>query len=407
MARGSSRRGHGEGGIFFIEARDRWAAELDYGYVAGKRKRVRRTFRSRREASAWLTSALKAQAEGVPAPDGRTKLGDFAQRWLIDVVEPSDRRANTKVSYAAAVRLHISPSLGHHKLIDLRHEHVQRFLNEMRAKGSGKSLMRTVRVVLVMILDEAIREERLTRNVATTTAVPEPLIRREPPRRLTLEERGALLAAVQTDPLYALYHLLGIGGLRRGEVLGIRLTDVDFARNQLQITQQIVRVTGQGLVTQPPKRGSARSLYLSDATAEVLRKRIQDRERQRAECGAFWTETGLLFTTGHGTALDPARINHHMREACKRAGIPHAAPHSLRRAFADIAHDLGVRDKDLQAALGHSAIQITMDTYVSKRTTTDANFADIVERSLPDLRPTLADTLADTGPGKATGASPA
>ncbi len=143
---------------------------------------------------------------------------------------------------------------------------------------------------------------------------------------LSPEERSKLLRAVASDRLFGLYFVLATFGLRRGEALGIRLEDVNIPDKSLRVNQQIVRITGQGLVAQPPKRSSGRSLYLSERSIAVIESRLAARAQERMAAEEAWIETGLLFTTLHGTPLDPALLNHHMAEMCRAIGIPHAAP---------------------------------------------------------------------------------
>jgi integrase len=392
-----SRRGHGESGIFWLEARQRWAYEIDLGIVDGKRRRDRKSFKTRKEAARALAVAKRALEEGQPTLDGRATLSSHLDHWMADVIEPSDRAASTKSGYDNAVRNHLKPGLGHHRLLDLRHEHVLTFMKGMRGKGASKSTMHTVLVVLRMALKQAVVEERLSRNVARDVEVPAPLRPAGPTRRLTYGERNALLAVLREDRLGPLFFLMYVLGLRRGEALGLRLVDLDFEDNVVHIRQQITRVTGKGLVIGPPKRQKHRSLSMGPVTVASLKAHLiarADEARVLGEGG--WHESGLVFTTAEGNALDPSNVTHLMARLCKKAKIEHATPHSLRRTFADHAHDQGVRDKDLQQGMGHSHIGMTMDTYKETKAQTNAAFAALVERMLPDLDGHLADSLADT-----------
>lgn len=396
MAAGS-KRGQGEGGLFELKSRNRWAYEIDLGIVDGKRKRDRKTFKTRKEAARALAAALRAVDEGQPAPDGRASLSDHLDHWLADVIEPSDRADSTKSGYDNAVRNHLKPGLGHHRLIDLRHEHVLTFMKGMRGKGASKSTMHTVLVVLRMALKQAVVEERLTRNVARDVEVPAPLKPTGPTRRLTYEEANALLAELRKDRLGTLFFLMYVLGLRRGEAIGLRLSDLDFEDNVVHIRQQITRVTGKGLVIGAPKRQKHRSLSMGPVTISMLKAHLSARADEERSLGEGWHESGLVFTTAEGHALDPSNITHLMARLSKKAKIAHATPHSLRRTFADHAHDQGVRDKDLQQGMGHSHISMTMDTYKETKAQTDEAFAALVEEMLPDLDALLADSLADTG----------
>ncbi|MEJ7743186.1 MAG: Arm DNA-binding domain-containing protein [Nocardioidaceae bacterium] len=84
------------GSVFYHQARGRWNVEIDYGYVGGRRKRTRRSFKSRKDAIMWLTSAMKAKQDGIPIADGRTRLGDFLDNWLSSVIQPSKRAAGNE-----------------------------------------------------------------------------------------------------------------------------------------------------------------------------------------------------------------------------------------------------------------------------------------------------------------------
>ena len=117
-------------------------------------------------------------------------------------------------------------------------------------------------------------------------------------------------------------------GLRRGEAIGLLLIDLDGENNVLYVRQQITRVTG--LVIRPPERGVQRSLTLGPQTAHLLRDHLSTREAEQAAPGPVWGESGLLFTTAEGAALDSGSVTHLMGRRSSKAKIAHATPHSLR-----------------------------------------------------------------------------
>ena len=127
----------------------------------------------------------------------------------------------------------------------------------------------------------------------------------------------------------------------------------------------------------------------------MIKERLAARDHERELAGSLWVPTDLLFTTESGAAIDPGFLTHLMSAVCRSSGVAHATPHSLRRAFSDEAHALGVRDKDLQGALGHATLAMTMDRYVGDKPGTDRAFAAIMDGSLRDLDDFMADGLAD------------
>ncbi|WP_255360455.1 phage integrase central domain-containing protein, partial [Frankia sp. EI5c] len=100
--------------------------------------------------------------------DRRSRFADFLTYWLDEIVEPSERAESTKSNYRDMVNNHISPGLGSHRLVELKHEDLQRFLNRKAADGYSTSTMRTLRSVLRQALNEAVITEKISRNVAET-----------------------------------------------------------------------------------------------------------------------------------------------------------------------------------------------------------------------------------------------
>lgn len=362
------RRGHGEGSIYWREDRQRFVVELDLGYVDGRRKRPVRTFKTEKEAVKYLAQARQKLATGEPLADARVRFGDFLDHWLDQVVAPSKRKPATKASYRDNIALHIKPGLGHLRLADLRHEHVLAFLNGKRDKGYSASTMRTFLVIIRQVLDHAVVLERVGRNVAEKVRVPEPLSEAKTVRAWTAEDGRRLLDVARETRLYALYVLLAMVGLRRGEVLALRWEDVDFTAGVLRVERQVQRIHGlPGLVVGPPKsKSSRREVSLPTYCLTVLREHRERQMQERQEAGADWQDLGLVFPTARGTYIEPRNLNRHLSALCERAGLDPTGLHVLRHTAATMAYALGVDWRQIQDMLGHSLIGTTMNLYVDE-----------------------------------------
>jgi integrase len=362
------RRGHGEGSVYWREDRQRWVVELDLGNVDGRRKRPVRTFKSEKEAIRYLAQARQKLATGEPLADARIRFAHFLDHWLDQVVEPSKRKPATKASYRDNIALHVKPGLGHLRLADLRHEHVLAFLNGKRDKGYSASTMRTLLVIIRQVLDHAVVLERVGRNVADKVNVPEPLHPARAVHAWTLADGRRLLVAARETRLYALYVLLAMVGLRRGEVLALSWRDVDLDAGVLRVERQVQRIRGlPELVVGPPKsKSSRREVSLPPYCVTVLREHYARQQDERQAAGQEWRDLGLVFPTARGTYMEPRNLNRHLSALCQRAGLDPTGLHVLRHTAATMAYALGVNWRQIQDMLGHSLLGTTMNLYVDE-----------------------------------------
>jgi len=155
-------------------------------------------------------------------------------------------------------------------------------------------------------------------------------------------------------------------GLRRGEVAGLRWSDIDLDHRQLEIIRQRTTAGHQVIECQPKSAASARIIALDKHTVTVLRahatRQRQERERRLA-AGKDWADTGYVFTRADGTPIHPTYLTQRMRTLVKRAGLPPIRLHDLRHGAASLAHTAGAELKIVQDQLGHASIVITADVY--------------------------------------------
>jgi integrase len=212
------------------------------------------------------------------------------------------------------------------------------------------------------MLNQAVREELVARNVARLVQPSAP--DRTEIRPWTEGEARIFLAACRSHRLHALFVVaLGLG-LRRGELLGLRWIDVDFAAGQLQISQTLQHVRGHGVVYGPPKsRRSRRVLTMPAVVAESLRRHRDGQRAERIAAGDGWTESGLVFTTIGGRHIEPRNLNTTFARLVAAAGVRPIRLHDLRHTCATLLLSRGVSPRMVMDILGHSQIAVTMNTY--------------------------------------------
>jgi integrase len=360
----------------------------------GTRKRVSKYGDSWEEVHEELTK-LKAQSQrGEAIPVGRMTLGQYLAYWLTEVVH--DRvRPTTYASYEQLIRTYVVPGIGRKSLIRLQAPDLRTFLNNVKktcqccalgkdarrseadrrccakkprecCKGClGDGTIRYIHRVLRVALQDAVLDGILTQNVAKNLRLS---FRYRPKfKALTEDEAKALLKAARGDRLYALYAVALALGLRRGEALGLRWSDIDFNQEVIYVRQAVHRVKGKLELGPVKTDDSERTIALPKPLAAALREWQAAQECERAAAGKRWSSHDLIFPTTIGTPMDPRNLNRHFAALCARAGVRPVRFHDLRHSCATLLYEQGVPIENIQDVLGHSSPAITKTIYVQAR----------------------------------------
>jgi integrase len=355
------RKRNGEGTISGPRKDGRYVGAFYAPTSAGTVKRVYVYGRTYGEARDKLIAEQSRVMAGIPVPAQSWKLGPYLDYWLEHVVKPTRRPATVSL-YEGCIRLYLKPGLGKTELRRLSVAMVQRFLNSKLAEiepGESVRLVHVLRQVLSAALSRAVREELVSRNVARLVELPPWEAAEVVP--WSAPEALAFLAAAKGDPLYPAFVLLLLYGMRRGEVLGLRWSDIEDST--IHVRQQVQRVKGE-LLTGPVKtRAGKRDLPLLGLADEALmiRRGVQFLDCERF--GPAWTDTGLVFTTRTGLPVEPRNLNRSFDRICDGNGVRRVSVHALRHTTASLLKALGVPLKDAQVILGHAHASTTNQIY--------------------------------------------
>jgi integrase len=306
-----------------------------------------KTFTNKKAAERWEREARTDAGRGIdPQPRGGGVLGrEWARTWLEAQahLSPSSRER-----YAGILRTHLLPRWGGRPLNRITHAEVQGWVSELCRSLEPASVRKTYGVLSLM-LDLAVRDRRLTTNVAKGVNLPRAV--RSKHRYLThcqVEELAAQLK--EHEALIVL--VLAYCGLRWGELAALRIADLDFLRRRISVTRSVSDVNG-ALVWGPTKSHQHRSVPFPRFLAEGLAAQAAGRDR-----------TELLFPSRAGTAL---RVKNFRRDcfdgAAARAALEGLHPHELRHTAASLAVASGANVKAVQTMLGHGQASMTLDVY--------------------------------------------
>jgi integrase len=350
-------------------ATGRWEAVADVTRGPdGSRRRAWKTFDTRREAAAWISQTSIQVQEGTFVERSGTMLSTFLESWIRGL--GATRRASTVASYETLLRVHVIPQIGGMKLQAIRTAHLRKLQADLLTSGrrDGKGLsprsVAYVMTVLGMALGDAMTTDGLlARNPARGLPRPKNEKRRDARPPWSPAEAAKFLDATNEDRIRALWHVALTTGMRRGELLGLRWTDVDLDAGRLLVARSLVKAGNEVQISDPKTEKSTRTIALDPRTVQVLRDHHKRQAEERLAWGPAYRSEDLVFAREKGDPFHPDGLSGMFEAAVKRAGLPRIRFHDLRHVSAALAIRAGVHAKVLSERLGHSSIAITMDVY--------------------------------------------
>lgn len=376
------KRGNGEGCIY--QKKDgSWEARIMIGRnEKGKAKYKTFSGKQRADVQRKLYNYIANRKAEEPKNAVKQTVGQWLIRWYNEYVIPSVK-TSTRVSYESAMNRHLIPRLGHIALGDLKKTDIETMYNNLlengRVDGKGGLSVKSVKCIKIALhaaLEEALRREYIVKNPASIAKVPTlrstGSVKKEI-EILSKEEQKRLMLACGNDVYGVAVYMALHTGVRIGELLGIQWDDIDFDKRTIEINKQVNRMkdyndnakakTRLGIQYSTKTDSSCRIISMSEPLAEKLTqyKEIQKAERQLLD--SKYNNLNMVFARWDGNYMDPATFRDKYRDILKMAGLKRFTVHALRHTFATRALEADIPIKVVSKLLGHTSIEITMDTY--------------------------------------------
>ncbi len=301
-------------------------------------------FLKKKEALREAEKHLHPFNQGAFKPQAAITLDEFWHRYFVPEMLPT-LKFSTRKLYASLTNKHLLPYFGQQKLSEIQRLEVQHFVIEKQQHGYSVQTLAHLRDLLSKILETARSWGWLQDNVARGVKLP-PMERVRKARILTVDNITRLSQAL-AEPVRTMF-LLALGlGLRIGEVLPLRIEDVDLLSGMLYVRRDFYR----GHIQTPKTPSSERRFALPQSLLSLLGGYLKRRESQ----------SDLMFPSSAGTILDDRNlIRREVEPVCKELGIPRFSWHALRHTFATVADNNCVPLSVLQSLLGHTSPTMTM-----------------------------------------------
>lgn len=370
----AKRAGNRQGTIYQHKS-GRWVAEIRWVDRHGRRQRSTGSALTEKEAVKVL-ARLRRQVDDELTPGDKTMtVLSYWKRWREGPLLAGNRKPSTIELYRVVMRVHVLPAIGSMRLARLQPGDVETMLAGMRrqrdSRGGKKGepvsdqTRRTAYTVLSLMLKTAVRDGVVSVNVCDD--VDRPQVEQTEADFLSAEQLRDVLVAVKGQRIEPLVVLLASTGMRVGEALALRWSDVDLDTGSLRVTGT-VRVTSAGPQrTRPKSMRSRRSLPLSTSAVDALRAWKSRQAAERLRAGTAWHSDGpaWIFTTESGRLTDLRNASRQYERAlgAKDVDVP-ARFHLLRHSAASLMlADGNVSIKTVSEILGHGTTRLTTDTY--------------------------------------------
>jgi integrase len=280
-----SKNGQGQGTVFQRDGR--WCATISLGCENGRRKRRSFYGRTAAEVQEQLLKARSDHSRGLPVAIERQTVRQFLDHWLEHTLK-AEAKPRSFESFSTITRLHIKPALGAVQLHKLAPQHVQKLLDDKIKEGFSPQTVTNIRTVLRSALSQAVKWSLVSRNSAALVNAPR--IPHQNIKPLDPEHARKFLDATKGGRYEAIYIVALTLGMRRGEVLGLRWSDVSLNERTLRVNQSMQRIStgseekgkkSELRATETKTDGSRRTIALRDSVVRELKahrvRQLQDR----------------------------------------------------------------------------------------------------------------------------------
>ncbi len=352
------KRANGRGSIYLIPHRSgtkRYRAAI---YDINGKLRTK-NFKKKSEAEDWVAHQRRARdlGENTYAANPKMTVAEFLVGWANTQYGPDQE--STQRSYLSVIKNHIAPAIGKIKAAELNTKTVENLFRDMHANGFGAGTIRITRAALSAAYNDAVRLGDLVRNPVRNTKMPNVTAKTTKPLPRVDWEK-VYLEAMKNPRMHARIEVAGMLGLRPGEALGLKWSDLNVDACTLLIERQVQRAKGQGLVLKSVKQKTARTLQISQETVQIL----VTHKRHQSLNKAKWTEDNdLIFPNTVGKLGDEKSDRLAFKNLLASAGVPDCQLYQLRKtAFTTMAGQTDL--KTLMEFSGHTQVSTVIGNYV-------------------------------------------
>jgi integrase len=359
----------------------RWAIVIDVRDPAtGRRKRKWHSFAgTKREAQVKCAELIAVASRGGYIEPSKATVADFVRMRIDQWEAAGDISARTAQRYRQLAQHQIAPHLGAKVLRKLRPLDIEGWHTALRATVAANTIGSAHRL-LSKALRDAAKNDLVSRNVCKEQSAP----KAESTEQEIVRDVPGLVAKLQGWPHGTMAMIALFGGLRLGEALALRWSNVDLDRKVIRVVEALEETRAFGIRFKPPKsKAGRRDVTLPDILVEALHRHRKDQLELRLQLGlGKLPDDALLFASIEGKPLSTADVSVVWSRFAAKIGMPEITFHGLRHTHASQLIDAGVDIATISKRLGHATPGITLAVYAHRFQRDDAKAAAAINAAM-------------------------
>lgn len=341
---------------------DKYRVCFDYGIDReGNRVRKYRTFDTKRDATRAFNEHKVKMDKGTQIMPSEYTFAQWLDYWYKDIILPQIEET-TAYGYRGMIENYLKPQLGEIRLQKLTARDIQQYYTWlMGEKELSPNTVIKHHNLLTNTLNAAERQEYITKN--PMRAVSPPKKRQREAKFYTPEQLGILLDKAVGTRLELPVFICAYLGLRRGELCGLRWSDVDLEHKAITIENTRTQAGKKEIEKGTKTASSTRTLYLPDTLCDMLKAAKEHQQACRAEYKNAYDDNDYVVVMEDGKPFRPNYLSELFGKFLADNDLPKIVLHELRHTFASLSNQAGIPAYNIGKALGHSTPATTQKIY--------------------------------------------
>ena len=341
---------------------DKYRVCFDYGVDrSGKRIRKYRTFDTKRDATRAFNEHKVKMDKGTQVLPSEYTFAQWLDYWYKDIILPQIEET-TAYGYRGMIENYLKPQLGEIRLQKLTARDIQQYYTWlMGEKELSPNTVIKHHNLLTNTLNAAERQEYITKN--PMRAVSPPKKRQREAKFYTPEQLGTLLDKAVGTRLELPVYICAYLGLRRGELCGLRWSDIDLEHQTITIENTRTQAGKKEIEKGTKTASSTRTLYLPDTLCDMLKAAKENQQACRATYKNAYDDNDYVVVMEDGRPFRPNYLSELFGKFLADNDLPKIVLHELRHTFASLSNQAGIPAYNIGKALGHSTPATTQKIY--------------------------------------------
>ncbi|KGP73714.1 site-specific integrase [Pontibacillus yanchengensis] len=336
----------------------------DIGIESNTGKRIQKSkggFNTRREAERYLNENLYKLNDKQTNKVDDVYFEAYFEEWF-ETMYKKKVSTSTWEGRQYTMNLHILPKFRNHKLRSITSYELDTFYAQKVEEGLSPKTVKEIHCFIRMALAQAVKWGYMDRNPAEDATIPKQVNKEV----IIWDYQTAMtfLKTARIEKKDAIYATALFTGMRRGELLGLKWSDVDLDKKKISINRSLSVTKSEGYILSRTKTvNSRRQISISPFVVEVLIRHKEYQEEQKAELREGYTDQDLVFPNLFGGFKNPDNLRREYNALIEKAKVPRINIHALRHTHATWLLKNGVNPKVVSERLGHHDVGITLRTY--------------------------------------------